>query len=98
MQGRMSYRGVLQRIRGQEAVPSEDDIAVVLARLAATPDGSRFLDWVYAQTLAVEIPPDASEGALRQGMAIKSFATRIFNLLERGRIANGRRGGTVDGD
>lgn len=84
----MSYRGVLARQQGRKLSEGSTDVAAALARLSQTPDGDLFLTWIHQQTFGRAVPDDASEGALRAAEVRRSFATLIFNVLERGLKAN----------
>lgn len=79
------YVGVLARMRGKAAPADEDSIADAIFRISQSPDGERFLNWVYHNTLGFNLPDDAPDGALRADAARKKFASTIFNLVERGR-------------
>lgn len=85
-----SYRGVLKRSQGRKLEESDTDVCAALARLSQTPDGDLLLKWIHQQTLGRTIPDDASEGALRASEARRSFATLIFNMLDRGLKRNER--------
>lgn len=79
------FRRALDNLKGRgQGIDEDKDIAGAVARLSQTADGAIFLDWIYAQTLGHPVADDASEGALRADGVRKSFATKIFNLRDRG--------------
>lgn len=79
-----SYRGVLNRMQGRALRDVDNDVAAALARISETPDGDLLLKWIHQQTLGRVLPDDLSDGALRADAARRSFATQIFNMLDRG--------------
>ena len=82
---RKGFMGALQRMRGSAEDPNKDqDIADALGRVSKTPDGQIIFDWLQRETFGRTLSEDASEGALRAAEARKSFATKIFNLRDRG--------------
>lgn len=88
VRSRSSYHGVLQRQHSRGAPSDENSVSAALARLSQTTDGDILLKWIHQQTYGRTLPDDASEGALRASEARKSFATTIFNLLDRGLSEN----------
>lgn len=88
--GAMSYHGVLARQQGRQLADDDQDVSAALARLSETSDGDIVLKWIHQQTFGRALPDTATEGALRAHEARRSFATTIFNLLDRGLKRNAR--------
>lgn len=82
---RSLFRGALDRLQGRdERKAPDDDIAAALARLSTTADGAAFLQWIHDQTYGHVPASDAHESALRESAALNRFATKIFQLVDRG--------------
>ena len=80
-----SYAGVVKRMIGLGTPEKvDDDVCAALVRLSETQDGETVLQWIHNQTLGHVPAADASEGALRESAALNRFATKFFNLLDRG--------------
>lgn len=82
------YLQALRRMHGRETEIAEDDIADVLARISRTRDGEKLLDWIQMESHGRPPPEGAPEGALREHAALNRFATKIFNLVDRGLARN----------
>lgn len=79
------FRDALDKMQGRsERKPPDDDIAAALARLSSTEDGAAFLQWIHDQTYGHVPASDAEESALRESAALNRFATKIFQLVDRG--------------
>jgi len=82
---RSLFRGVVDRLHKRgERKPPDDDIAAALARLSTSADGAAFLQWLHDQTYGHVPASDAEESALRESAALNRFATKIFQLVDRG--------------
>lgn len=82
----------LRRIRGgKEAEPSK--VGEALTRIAQSPDGKIFLDWLWLQTRGKSVPADASDSAFRDHNANCILFDRILNLVEDKDVGTGRQHG-----
>jgi len=71
----------LRRLRGSEP-EEQSEIGAALTRLSQTPDGKKFLDWLWLQTKGKTLPADASDGAFREHNAVCTLFDRILRLVE----------------
>lgn len=71
----------LRRVGGTDA-PHENALAAAVTRIASSPDGKIFLDWLWTQTHGKVLPHDAPDSAFRELNANRSLFDKILRLVE----------------